>query len=299
VEEARYQVLATETEVRIAEQEVRKNEVLAGIQRRQNEIALERARNRYRQAGQDLENRVASSEATIQLRRAEVDEARRLAESARTAMENLALRARTSGYVHVLENRNGQNILFTGMTLPPFQVGDAARPGQPVAQIPNMSQWEVSARIPEADRGHLEVGQPVAVRPAAVPGRELGGHITVLGGSTGNSWNRAFNVRIAMDEIDPGLRPGMSAEVLITVETLQDVLWIPSQALFESDGRAFVYRRTADGFETRDVTLVRRSESQAVITGIEEGAVVALARPGQQVRGDLAGQGGVLGALPR
>jgi hypothetical protein len=161
-----------------------------------------------------------------------------------------------------------------------------------------MSQWEVSAQIPEADRGHLRVGQPVTVLPAAVPGRELGGHITVLGGSTGNAWNRAFNVRIALDEADPGLRPGMSANVLITVDVLEDVLWIPSQALFESDGRTFVYRRAAEGYVTSDVALVRRSESQAVITGIGEGTVVALARPGQQSRTE-ASEGGVLDALPR
>ncbi len=297
LEEARYQVFATETDVQVAEQEMRKNEVLSGIQGRENEIGLERARNRHRQAVLDLENREASSGAAIRLKRAAVDEAERLAAAARDEMEGLTLRARTGGYVQRRENRNGQNIFFTGMTLPDFQAGDAARPGQAVAQIPDMSRWEVSAQIPEADRGHLEAGQRVAVLPAAVPGRELAGHIAVLGGSTGSAWNRTFNVRIALDESDPGLRPGMSADVVITVDVLEDVLWVPSQALFESDGRGFVYRRTPEGFVTEDVTLIRRSESQAVITGIEQGAVVALARPGQPVND--SSEGGVLEALPR
>ncbi len=297
LEDARYQVFATETEVRIAEQEMRKNEVLSGIQRRENEIALERARNRHRQAVLGLENREASSDAAIRLKRTAVDEAVRLAAAARDEMEALTLRARTGGFVQRLENRNGQNVFFTGMTLPEYRAGDAARPGQAVAQIPDMSRWEVSAQIPEADRGHLEAGQAVSVLPAAVPGRELAGHITVLGGSTGSAWNRTFNVRIALDESDPGLRPGMSADILITVDVLDDVLWVPSQALFESDGRTFVYRRRPEGFVTEDVTLIRRSESQAVITGIEEGAVVALARPGRPAEG--ASQGGVLEALPR
>jgi multidrug efflux pump subunit AcrA (membrane-fusion protein) len=299
LEEARYQAFSTEIEMKMAEQEIRKNVVLAAVRQRENEIALDRARNRHVQARQDLENRQASSNATIQLRRAAVKEAARRADAARRAMESMTLRARTEGYVHLLENRNATNILFTGMSLPPFQIGDAARPGQPVAQIPNMSQWEVSAQISETDRGYIQVGQKVHVIPAAVPGRELQGHITLLGAAGGNAWNRTFNIRIALDESDPGLRPGMSANVRVTAESLDDVLWIPSQALFENDGRAFVYVRNPEGYVTHDVTLVRRSESQAVITGINEGSVVALARPGQQSRRGGSGRSGVLGALPK
>ena len=72
----------------------------------------------------------------------------------------------------------------------------------------------------------------------------------------------------------------MTANLVITAETLNDVLWIPAQALFESDGRSFVYVRTPQGsFTPHDVRLVRRSESQVVLTGVAEGQAVALARP--------------------
>jgi hypothetical protein len=88
------------------------------------------------------------------------------------------------------------------------------------------------------------------------------------------------------------------------VESLEDALWIPSQALFESDGRAFVYARTPQGFVSRDVKLVRRSESQAVITGIAEGEQVALSNPDQsnanQYKGGKSGgTGGVMKALTK
>jgi HlyD family secretion protein len=70
--------------------------------------------------------------------------------------------------------------------------------------------------------------------------------------------------------------------MVITAETLKDVLWIPAQALFESGDREFVYARTAQGgFTTEDVKMVRRSESKVVVTGIKEGQEVALADPDQ------------------
>jgi hypothetical protein len=74
---------------------------------------------------------------------------------------------------------------------------------------------------------------------------------------------------------------------------LKNVLWIPAQALFESDGRTFVYARTPEGgFATADVKLVRRSESQVVITGMNEGQQVALARPDQKKDADKEKKGG-------
>jgi len=73
-----------------------------------------------------------------------------------------------------------------------------------------------------------------------------------------------------------------SPPIVITTDQLRGVLWIPAQALFESDGRTFVYLQTPAGFMPHDVTLVRRSESQAVLTGVSEGGIVAMSSPDQQ-----------------
>jgi len=42
-----------------------------------------------------------------------------------------------------------------------------------------------------------------------------------------------------------------------------------------------VYARGSSGFLPHDVKLVQRSESQAVITGINEGELVAMSNPDQ------------------
>jgi hypothetical protein len=196
------------------------------------------------------------------------------------------------------ENTSGLSIIYAGMTIPTFQLGDMARPGQTVARIPDMTRFEVSAEIPETDRAFLEVGQEAVVRPKAIPGREFSGRINFLGGSSGNSYNRTFGLRVALDDTDPDLRPGMSVDLIVRVETLSDVLWVPSQAVFQSEGRWFVYRQEPGGYITDEITLARRTESQAVVSGIEEGTTIALARPGQNV-GTESGSGGALGALPK
>src|SRR6185312_6504987 len=98
-----------------------------------------------------------------------------------------------------------------------------------------------SAKIAELDRGHLAGGQAVSVAVVAVAGKTYAAHGTSLGNSTGQPWDRRFDCRMALDQAGPELRPGMSSTLLLTAEKLDDVLWVPSQAVFEHDGRSFVY----------------------------------------------------------
>src|SRR4029077_14557697 len=137
--------------------------------------------------------------------------------NAQRQIDSMILKAKTTGYVNVQQNSN-QSQVFFGQQLPDFHVGDTARSGQAVAQIPDMSRWEVSASIPELDRGHLDLGQKVTIRVAAIPGREFHGHVKRLGGPAGPPWDRRFENRIALDETRPELRPGMTSNLLITVE---------------------------------------------------------------------------------
>jgi HlyD family secretion protein len=295
LEKARLEVATSQADFKVAELDQLENQFLGSVQQRKNEIALEQARNRHDQALVDLKHRDAAKHSGVDVQRAAVKEAQTKVDTTRQTLASLTLKAPTSGYVQLAENTNGLSVLFFGMQVPTFQLGDWARPGQMVAQIPDMSGWEVSTQIPETDRAFLATGQPAVVRPKAMPGREFKGHISLVGGSAGNAWNRTFNCRIALDEADDALRPGLSVDVVIRVETLEKALWVPSQAVFEREGRWFVYRHAPEGYVAHPVTIVRRTESQAVVKGIDEGATIALAEPGRRTRN--AGSSGPLGAL--
>jgi HlyD family secretion protein len=295
-EESQYAMLSAQSDVQLAELEIRRNPTLAAIAARQNEILLEAARNRLRQATQDLTNKKTTSSAGIAIQKALENKSRVMADLARKNIENMTLKAKTGGYVNVQQNTN-QNMMYWGMQLPPFQLGDAARSGMAVAQIPDLKSWEVSANVGELDRGHLSVGQKVTIRVVALAGREFAGKVKNIGGTTGPPWDRRFEARISLLQAAPELRPGMTSNLVITVETLENVLWIPAQALFESDGRTFVYTRGPSGFVPHDVSLVRRSESQAVVTGIKEGETVAMSNPDQQLKSGAAQSSSAMKAL--
>jgi len=133
-----------------------------------------------------------------------------------------------------------------GMYLPPYQVGDIARPGKAVAQIPDLSNWEATARIGELDRGHIAEGQPAEISVVALRGRKLSGRIKNVGGTTGPPWDRHFDCRVAVTDPIAELRPGMTVRLKIVTGTSKDVIWIPAPGAVRG-GRAQV-RLRANGF---------------------------------------------------
>jgi HlyD family secretion protein len=278
-EDTRYALEAANYQVKLAELEVRRNPTLAAYVAKQNDLALEAAKNRQRQAQQDLANKKATAAAGIAIQKANENKAKVMAAAAQRIIDSMTLKSKTGGYVNIQTNSFGLNMIYQGMIMPPIQLGDTIRPGMAVAQIPDFKTWEVSARVGELDRGHLALNQKVSVSLVALPGKVFPGHVKTLGSTTGPNWDRRFECRIELDQPAPEMRPGMTSNLVITAETLDKVAWIPSQALFESDGRTFVYVKRPSGFTTHDVTLVKRSESQAIITGVNEGDQVALSNP--------------------
>ncbi len=295
-EETRYALLQAEAQVKLAELECRRNPLVAAIIAKQNLLALEAAHDKLRQMRQDVANRKATSAAGIAIQEAARNKARVQAETARRNIESMTLKAKSAGYVNVQQNTSG-NFAYFGMQLPLLQVGDTVRAGMAVAQIPDLKNWEVTARIGELDQGHLSAGQKAAISVPALAGRRFNGAVKNIGGVTGPPWDRRFDCRLTLDDPSPELRPGMSARILITTGVVKDALWVPSQALFESDGRKFVYLQTPAGFVPHDVKLVRRSESQVVLTGLHEGQMVALASPGE--RTTSAAPAGAAKAIPK
>jgi HlyD family secretion protein len=297
-EESAYALLKARTDVRLAELEVRRNPLVSTITARQNDLALGAARDKLAQIEHDLANRSASNQAGVDIQLAARSKSETQAATARRNIEQMTLRAHSDGYIAIRQNTSSMNWGMPGQTLPPYRVGDRVSPGVAIAEIPDLKNWELNASIGELDRGHLAIGQAVEIRVVALPFRRFHGHIKNIGGMTGFVWDRRFECRMAVDDPAPELRPGMNAEIVITTEIMKNALAIPGQALFEADGRKFVYVPSGKGFAPRDVKLVRRSESQAVITGVPEGQSVALSSPDEQTKKQSGGSN-AMKAIPK
>ena len=82
-------------------------------------------------------------------------------------------------------------------------------------------------------------------------------------------------------QVEVLIRPGLLANVEITVEKIANALHVPSQAIFQKNGKNLVYVQQAPGrFAPREVQLVKESESMMVLGGgVQPGEIVALSDP--------------------
>ena len=277
-EEDKYALEKAQTDLDLAELEAKKNPILAAITAKQNDLAVAVAKDKLAQLKQDRINKQATDEAGVQMQQAAQGKAQSKILTAKQNIDAMTLRAERAGYVAIKQNTN-VNMIYDGMQLPIFQVGDAAQPGMAMAEIPDLNHWEVAANVGELDRGHLSPGDKVNVTVIALPHRTFRGHVTDIGSTSGSPWDRHFECKIALDDQSTELRPGMTAKVEITTESMRNALWIPAQALFESEGKMFVYLRSGKTFARHDVTLIRRNETRVVLSGVKEGQEVALANP--------------------
>jgi len=85
-------------------------------------------------------------------------------------------------------------------------------------------------------------------------------------------------------EIDPRIRPGMTAIARIATDRIPNVVLVPSESIFQQNGEPVVYVLDGSVFEERAVQLSRRGKDQAIVaSGLEPGARIASRRPGPEM----------------
>ncbi len=271
--------------VRQAELEVSKNELVSKIDAQKNILALDEAKRALAQLQQDISSHSASNKAALAISEEKRNKARLAMNQAEENIKKMTITAPIDGLVVIEGNRDASGgFFFTGMTLPDYHVGDQVNPGSPIAEVIDVSHLEVYAQVGETDHSNLKPGQSVEIQVYALPGEHFTGKVEMVGGATAHQWwddsaKNKFDVTILLDKPDPRLRPGFAASLSIRGDQLSNAVSLPSEAVFDRDGKKIVYCRRNGGFEAQDVKVRALSEGRAVLEGIQPGTVVALVNP--------------------
>lgn len=278
-------LLKAKFDVRRAELDVSKNELVSAIDAKKNDLALEEARRRLAQLEHDVHSRSASNAATIAVQEEKRNKARLDMQQDEQAIEKMSVRAPWDGLVAVGQNWMAYGgIMFTGMTLPDYSAGDQVWGGVNVAEVVDVHQMEIQAKVSENDRALLNVGDPVEVRVSALPGEVFHGKLTNVAGLASREFffggqMRKFDVSVAIDNPSPDLRSGLSADLAIIAGQAKNVLYLPREAVFDKGGKRVVYVKNAGAYLPQDVKVSQQTEAYAAVEGLKEGSEVALVNP--------------------
>lgn len=146
--------------------------------------------------------------------------------------------------------------------------------GKQCMQIADLSKMKVTVQVGEKDIAKIAVGQSANVTYPAFPDIVSQGTVTAIASVANSDSNYSggsvtFNVDILIEAPDSRLKPGMTAEVSVVTEQLDDVVMVPTMALMTEDGEHYYVNVATDdkGKETRrvKVTVVTQNDNEAVV----------------------------------
>jgi len=278
-------LLKARFDVRRAELEVQKNELVSSIDARKNDLLLEQAHRVLAELEQDVKSHSASGEATIVLAQEKRNKAKLAMDQAEENIRKMKVVAPIDGLVALQKNESAAGgFFFGGMSLPEYREGDQVEAGATVAQVIDPAEMELSAKVGELDRNNIKEGQAVDIRLDPLPGTVFHGTVKTAGGMNARHFWEAetdakFEMTVSLAEKDPRMRPGVTAHVIIHGDPHKDVLYIPRQSLFLKDNKRIVYVRSGSSFTAKEVTIQAENESRAAVEGISAGTEIALIDP--------------------
>lgn len=147
--------------------------------------------------------------------------------------------------------------------------------GKQCMQIADLSKMKVTVQVGEKDIAKIAVGQSANVTYPAFPDIVSQGTVTAIASvansdaANGGGGSVTFNVDILIESPDARLKPGMTAEVSVVTERLDDVVMVPTMALMTEDGEHYYVNVATDdeGEQTRrvKVTVVTQNDNEAVV----------------------------------
>ena len=174
--------------------------------------------------------------------------------------------------------------------------------------VVDVATLEVEFNLDESDIIQVALGQSARVNVGAVDGAALKGVVTAIAPvATLQSGVPLFPVTVQLQQIPERVRAGMSTDVEVITEVLEDVLYLPQRAVRLDGDAAFVMQQTASGeFVATPVTLGRSLAGNVeILSGLAEGDVVGVvtevatteANPQVETRGglQLPGMGAIMG----
>jgi RND family efflux transporter MFP subunit len=167
-----------------------------------------------------------------------------------------------------------------------IEPGATVRHQQNLIKLPDMSEMNVKVKLHESVVKQVSEGAMAYVTIDAFPKDRLTGRVTKIAvmPDRSQSWMnpglKQYVTEVTLDASPSGLKPGMSAQVEILVDTRDGVLQVPVSAVFVDKGFQVVYVKTATGTETRRIEVGLSNERMVeVAKGLQEGEEVYLYKP--------------------
>lgn len=239
---------------------------------KQNEFNLQKAVRDLEQARENYKIMIKQEQARMAERAARLREVQQEYSQMQEVLEEFTIKAPQDGMVIYETNWNGTKIAE----------GSQISAWNPVvATLPDLTSMQSITYVNEVDIRKVKSGQTVTIGLDAFPEKTLSGRVSRVanvGQQRPNSDAKVFEVVILVNESDPLLRPAMTTSNAIIAERLENVLYVPLEAIHvHNDSINYVHR--SNGVKQEVKLGLSNSNDVVIEKGLEAGDQVYLSIP--------------------
>lgn len=224
--EIREQVRQAEASYRVSQASIRQRE--ADLKLAQNN--LDRSRNLYerqllpQQTFDDVDARYQAAAAQLDLSKAQFEQSKARLDELKITLTNTQIVAPVDGFI-------GKRYLDPGAF---------ASTNAPVASVVDIRTVRMVANLVERDMRRVPVGTAANVEVDAYPGEVFKGRVSRVA-PVFDPATRTAEIEIEVPNVGYRLKPGMYSRVQLTINTKNDAITVPRNALVDLNGRTGVF----------------------------------------------------------
>ena len=200
-----------------------------------------------------LESDVASTKIQYENMEASYQEEVKKLEEIKSQIENCTVVAPQAGqvvYANVYSSRSSNEFVV--------EPGAVVRERQEIIRLPDPKQMQITTNISETQINLVRKGMRATIRVDALGDETLTGVVTKVNpyAEPGQWWSsngKEYKVLVKIDDPPVKIRTGLTAEVRIMIDTKEDALQIPIQAVFEHNRKTFCLAKNGDAYDTRQI----------------------------------------------
>ena len=245
------------------------------IKRKEIELNLEKAQIALVQAREQIENKKKVHAEDLRQKKLSIGEDRERLQEAYETLDRFYVVSPSNGLAIIRRNRS---------TDTKYQIGDQCWSGSPLIDLPDLSKMKVKININEVDISKISKDMIAEVRPDAYSDSVFTGRVMSIANLAVNkerqSTIKVFPVEILVDRGDENLLPGLTVSCRIIVDRIEDVDYLPLEAVHTEGDKSYVFRSTLSGYERIEVETGTANTDYIIITrGLHKGDRVALVDP--------------------
>ena len=145
---------------------------------------------------------------------------------------------------------------------------------QPAFVISSPSILEIDLKVTQADLSKFTSGQEVDVKINEKPTKGTVRYVpTVV-----NATTSLYDIEVLVDNSQGDFKAGMSADVEVSIEKQEQTITVPKKAVFEEDGKKYVYITNTDNkvIKTEITTGIVTSTTMEIKSGISKDDTVVI-----------------------